>query len=149
MQRYLEQQLWFGKVTQLNSIEFYILFNILLQQQIHYSFVLIGHFDKIYGSILVLTQSDFLYKYKTPFMNKLFWLSAVLFVTLNFSRGVACSEINTYSDSLKVLKPKPEHSAETNAVLTLLNNYHYRKTFIDDSLSSTVFDNFFESLDPE
>jgi carboxyl-terminal processing protease len=81
-------------------------------------------------------------------MNKLFWLSSILLISLNLTSAVACSEIGSYSDSLIVLKPKPEHRAETSAVLTLLNNYHYRKTFIDDSLSAKVFNNYIKSLDP-
>ncbi|MEO9474671.1 MAG: carboxy terminal-processing peptidase [Cyclobacteriaceae bacterium] len=51
-------------------------------------------------------------------------------------------------DSLRVLSPKPEHPIETTVIVSLLNNYHYQKILINDSLSSVVFDNYFESLDP-
>ncbi|WP_258104757.1 carboxy terminal-processing peptidase [Marinoscillum sp. MHG1-6] len=51
-------------------------------------------------------------------------------------------------DSLQELAPKPEHAIETKVIVGLLNNYHYNKVFIDDSLSNTIFNNYFSSLDP-
>ncbi len=39
-------------------------------------------------------------------------------------------------------------SSETFVIINLLNRYHYRKATLNDSLSSVVFDNYFESLDP-
>ncbi len=51
-------------------------------------------------------------------------------------------------DTLKVLEPKPEHASETFVIVNLLNRYHYRKATLNDSLSSIVYDNYFESLDP-
>lgn len=52
------------------------------------------------------------------------------------------------ADSLALLEPKPEHSSETFVIINLLNRYHYRKATLNDSLSSIVFDNYFEMLDP-
>ncbi|WP_421869305.1 carboxy terminal-processing peptidase [Marinoscillum sp.] len=51
-------------------------------------------------------------------------------------------------DTLKTLEPKPEHASETFVIVNLLNRYHYRKVTLNDSLSSVIFDNYFESLDP-
>lgn len=51
-------------------------------------------------------------------------------------------------DTLKTLEPKPEHASETFVIVNLLNRYHYNKVTLNDSLSSVVFDNYFESLDP-
>lgn len=51
-------------------------------------------------------------------------------------------------DSLVILEPKPEHGSETFVIVNLLNRYHYRKTELNDSLSSTVFDNYIDALDP-
>lgn len=51
-------------------------------------------------------------------------------------------------DTLKALEPKPEHASETFVIVNLLNRYHYRKAELNDSLSSVIFDNYFESLDP-
>lgn len=54
----------------------------------------------------------------------------------------------TENDSLMALEPKPEHASETFVIVNLLNRYHYSKTTLNDSLSSAIFDNYFESLDP-
>lgn len=52
------------------------------------------------------------------------------------------------SDSLEILRPKPEHANQTFVIVNLLGRYHYRKMNFEDSLSSVVFDNYFNSLDP-
>jgi len=51
-------------------------------------------------------------------------------------------------DTLKYLQPREEHPIEMQYVLSLLNRYHYRKTPLNDSTSSKVFDNFITALDP-
>ena len=85
-------------------------------------------------------------------MNNLL-LILLLVLSLGFSDGSehlvqTSSQDQLVSDSLKVLEPKPEHSSETFVIINLLNRYHYRKATLNDSLSSVVFDNYFESLDP-
>ncbi|WP_421889044.1 carboxy terminal-processing peptidase [Marinoscillum sp.] len=85
-------------------------------------------------------------------MNNLL-LILLLVVSLGFSDGSehtiqTSHQDQLVSDSLKVLEPKPEHSSETFVIINLLNRYHYRKATLNDSLSSVVFDNYFESLDP-
>ena len=52
------------------------------------------------------------------------------------------------TDTLKVLEPKPEHAQALYVALNLLEQYHYRKIPLEDSLSSVMFDNYFSSLDP-
>ncbi|MEQ8241165.1 MAG: carboxy terminal-processing peptidase [Cyclobacteriaceae bacterium] len=51
-------------------------------------------------------------------------------------------------DSLVSLEPSKEHASQTFVIVNLLNRYHYRKTQLNDSLSSVIFENYFESLDP-
>ena len=51
-------------------------------------------------------------------------------------------------DSLVTLEPKKEHPRETMLITQFLGGYHYNKTTFSDSLSSVVFDNLFEDLDP-
>ncbi len=51
-------------------------------------------------------------------------------------------------DTLKALEPKPEHASETFVIVNLLNRYHYNKVTLNDSLSSVVYDNYFDALDP-
>ena len=50
-------------------------------------------------------------------------------------------------DSLTVLDPKPKHLMETYLVNDNLKRFHFRKQDLNDSLSSVVFHNYFESLD--
>ena len=51
-------------------------------------------------------------------------------------------------DSLVVLEPKREHPRETMLITQFLGGYHYNKTSFSDSLSSVVFSNLFDDLDP-
>ena len=59
----------------------------------------------------------------------------------NFSFGVQ-------GDSLKTLTPKEEHPSEAYVITNLLKRIHYRKIPLSDSISSVVYDNYFQSLDP-
>ncbi|RED97959.1 carboxy terminal-processing peptidase [Marinoscillum furvescens] len=85
-------------------------------------------------------------------MNKLVLILGSVLMTYGFSEFTAeesvASSANPTADSLVYLEPKPEHASETFVIVNLLNRYHYRKIDLDDSLSSVVFDNYFESLDP-
>lgn len=85
-------------------------------------------------------------------MNKLLLILGSVIMTLGVGEVASGNESNSIeviaSDSLKILEPKPEHASETFVIVNLLNRYHYRKTSLNDSLSSVVFDNYFESLDP-
>lgn len=81
-------------------------------------------------------------------MKKVIWMLGVLAFSINAYAIENYSLNNQQEDSLLVLEAKPEHPIETAAIVSLLNNYHYQKTLINDSLSSEVFDNYFESLDP-
>ncbi|MEQ8473288.1 MAG: carboxy terminal-processing peptidase [Marinoscillum sp.] len=84
-------------------------------------------------------------------MNKLLLILGSVIITLGVGE-VASGNEKTYesvvSDSLKILEPKPEHASETFVIVNLLNRYHYRKSTLNDSLSSVVFENYFEALDP-
>ncbi len=50
-------------------------------------------------------------------------------------------------DTNLVLTPEPKHSRINQMVTTLLANQHFKRTKIDDSLSSIIFDNLINSLD--
>ena len=83
-------------------------------------------------------------------MNKL--LLIVGFVILT-SFGVSSeygNDIQSFleGDTLKVLEPKEEHPSEAYVITNLLKRIHYRKLSLSDSISSVIFDNYFESLDP-
>lgn len=80
-----------------------------------------------------------------------FLVLSLLAYSLIFSGSYQAFQTNTTQseqDTLKILEPKPEHGNETFVIVNLLNRYHYRKATLDDSLSSVIFDNYFESLDP-
>ncbi len=55
---------------------------------------------------------------------------------------------DSYQDELLELEPKSEHEKALFVTLNLLKQYHYRKLNLDDSISSVVFDNYLNSLDP-
>jgi carboxyl-terminal processing protease len=73
----------------------------------------------------------------------------LLLIILSISfQGFSADKKIILQDSLAVLSQKPEHANETFVIINLLNRYHYRKAILNDSLSSIVFDNYFNSLDP-
>ena len=51
------------------------------------------------------------------------------------------------ANSLPQLEPLPEHGKVAKEIVNALRFYHYKEQTFDDSLSSLVFDNYFESLD--
>lgn len=82
-------------------------------------------------------------------MNKL--LLIVGFVVLT-SFGISTEvrqSLSSYlgGDTLKTLAPEEGHRAEVDMIVGLLRS-HYRKLPLNDSISSVIFDNYFESLDP-
>ncbi len=46
-----------------------------------------------------------------------------------------------------LLRPNPELEKEAQVITSVLNQAHYRKTNLNDSLSSVIFDNYLSSLD--
>ncbi|MEO9485574.1 MAG: carboxy terminal-processing peptidase [Ekhidna sp.] len=83
-------------------------------------------------------------------MNKLLLIAGFVILT---SFGVSTeygNDIQSFleGDTLKVLKPKEEHPSEAYVITNLLKRIHYRKLSLSDSISSVIFDNYFESLDP-
>lgn len=67
-----------------------------------------------------------------------------VFVGSDASRTFAQSS----ADTLEVLRPQPEHENSLFVMLNLLNQYHYRKLPVNDSISGVIFDNYVSSLDP-
>jgi carboxyl-terminal processing protease len=50
-------------------------------------------------------------------------------------------------DALKI-EPEMEHRYASNIATRFLTNYHYKRTRLDDDLSSDIFDSYLELLDP-
>ena len=83
-------------------------------------------------------------------MNKLLLIVGfVLLTSFGVSSGYG-EDIQSFldGDSLKVLEPKEEHPSEAYVITNLLKRIHYRKLTLSDSISSVIFDSYFESLDP-
>jgi carboxyl-terminal processing protease len=59
---------------------------------------------------------------------------------------------NAYSDTplvpLSELVPAKKHINATEIITYIINSHHYRKKPIDDTLSSSIFDSYLDSLDP-
>ena len=52
------------------------------------------------------------------------------------------------SDSPLKIEPQMEHRYAGNIATRFLTNYHYKRTRLDDELSSEIFDSYLELLDP-
>ncbi len=74
-------------------------------------------------------------------------LSLLFFLAFAEVRNADFYEVNE-SDSLVYLTPLAEHPIEMQYISSLLNQFHYRKAPLNDSLSSVVFENYLEALDP-
>lgn len=51
------------------------------------------------------------------------------------------------NDTTKALRPASHYGKEAQIVTQLLKQYHFRKTSINDSLSSVIFDDYIQSFD--
>jgi len=82
-------------------------------------------------------------------MNKLLLILGSVIIT-SFGVSSDFSHFNNFlkEDTLQTLSPKSKHSSEAYVITNLLKKYHYRKLPLNDSISSIVFDTYFEMLDP-
>lgn len=74
-------------------------------------------------------------------MTKRFAQPLVAALTLTLSMGISAANAT--------LAPAPVHSQTLLDVVTALQQGHYNQVTFDDSLSSAVFDQYLETLDPE
>ena len=63
---------------------------------------------------------------------------------------IAASAVFASVDTTSALKiePEMEHRYASNIATRFLTNYHYKRTRLDDELSSEIFDSYLELLDP-
>jgi carboxyl-terminal processing protease len=59
---------------------------------------------------------------------------------------VAFASVDT--DSALKIEPQLDHRYASNIATRFLTNYHYKRTRLDDEISSEIFDNYFKLLDP-
>ncbi|CAM9992428.1 unnamed protein product, partial [Chrysoparadoxa australica] len=81
-------------------------------------------------------------------MYKLLLVFFSLVIGWGYLEPISKNALNPAADSLTVLAPKKEHPSETKAIVDLLTRYHYKKKWLNDSISSEVFDNYLDALDP-
>jgi carboxyl-terminal processing protease len=75
------------------------------------------------------------------------FLLLILFLLISTLFAQKTKNENGIIDTNKVLVPDHYHSKVNQVVATILTKYHFKKTDIDDSLSSMVLDNMVKSLD--
>lgn len=81
--------------------------------------------------------------------NKLAYMFKNLVIGLALISVVACGSkprVDLEEDDLK-LKPSAQHEVIAKEVANLLENYSYKKSAMNDSISSLVFDNLITSMD--
>ncbi len=65
-----------------------------------------------------------------------------------FILAVTAAFASVDSDSALKIEPQMEHRYASNIATRFLTNYHYKRTRLDDELSSEIFDAYLELLDP-
>ena len=77
----------------------------------------------------------------------IFVLSVIVIPEKNDNDNINYSlKYNIYSDSL--LYPKSKHREQSKLIHQLLTKYHYKKTYLNDSLSEKILEKYISSLDP-
>lgn len=61
--------------------------------------------------------------------------------------GVFAGNKSPDMEPLPKLEPQPEHGRVAKEIVNALRFYHYKEQVFDDSLSATIFDKYFETLD--
>jgi carboxyl-terminal processing protease len=72
---------------------------------------------------------------------------SLLITFLGLSSFLAFSQTETPKYSYDPLRPSASHSKVQAFVTQFLNNYHYRKFVLDDSLSSKIWSSFIDNVD--
>lgn len=79
---------------------------------------------------------------------------SLLFVAFLFVWGFTdvkpegAAEETVAADTSEILRPSANHFREVLVINSLLNQYHFRKVTMGDSLSSVIFDRYINALDP-
>lgn len=61
---------------------------------------------------------------------------------------LVCYSAGPVTASTAELSPLPEHSFSTVLMAKFIDQYHYKKTPLDDALSSAILDQYIETIDP-
>ena len=72
---------------------------------------------------------------------------SLIVVLLGLSSFWASAQTDTPKYSYDALKPNASHSKVQAFVTQFLNNYHYRKFVLDDSLSSKIWSSYIDNVD--
>lgn len=75
-----------------------------------------------------------------------------IFITFILAICSILFQVNVYSDTqlvpLSELTPAKKHTNATEIITYIINSHHYHKKPLDDTLSSSMFDSYLKSLDP-
>lgn len=59
-----------------------------------------------------------------------------------------CVVTPLWANSAQSLEPLPQHSASTRLITQFIDEYHYKKTKLDNQQSREILENYLETLDP-
>lgn len=77
----------------------------------------------------------------------IFLLPFILVVSILPSYDVSADKQYLPTDTSTIIMPKEDHLKAQGVITGIITHHHYRKTPLNDSLSSVIFDNYFSSLD--
>ena len=67
---------------------------------------------------------------------------------LILSLAASLMAADTSSIEFSQLSPEPQHKKVSSLIVKYVDNFHYQKKALDDSMSVEVFERFFDKLDP-
>lgn len=74
-----------------------------------------------------------------------------IYLALFIAAALACKadpRVKATVDGTDNVKPDAQQSLVTRELVSLIENYHYKKVNLNDSLSGVIYDRYLESLDP-
>lgn len=86
-------------------------------------------------------------KFKSNTYKVVLFFTVIVLISVLFANDKNHFSLHSGSDTIKVILPESKHRSETKLVTSILTRYHYKKFYLNDSLSSVIFDKFINSLD--
>lgn len=74
-----------------------------------------------------------------------------IFLALFIAGTLACKadpRVNARVDGVENLQPDPQQSLITRELVNLIENFHYKKVALNDSVSNVIYTRYLEALDP-
>jgi len=80
-------------------------------------------------------------------LNKVYKFSIALVLYGLWTLSTASGQAITLEPNGEDFEPLPQHAVIAKTIASMVANYHYKKTKIDDSLSTRIFNDYLEKLD--